>query len=216
MSSVPFPNTIATVQELAEHYKAPSDLVLQKDIDHIDEGSAAFIAASTFVLIGSTAATGEGDVSPKGGEPGFVRVLDDKRLVIPDLNGNNRIDSIRNIVTNSHVGMLFLVPERLETLRVNGRAWISVDDELLDGFTDQYRRPTSAICVEVTDAFIHCGKCVRRGGLWDPESWGSNATVPSSGTLLVAHAGLDASGIEEVDKGLATGYARDLAADRPV
>jgi PPOX class probable FMN-dependent enzyme len=216
MSSVPFPNTIATVDQLADHYRAPSDLVLQKDIDHIDEGAAAFIAGSTFVLIGTSAATGEGDVSPKGGDPGFVRVLDDKRLVIPDLNGNNRIDSIRNIVTNSHIGLLFLVPERLETLRVNGRAWISVDDELLDSFTDQYRRPTSAICVEVTDAFIHCGKCVRRGGLWDPESWGSNGTVPSSGTLLIAHAGIDDIDAAELDERLPEGYARDLTADRPL
>ncbi len=216
MAPVPFPNTIDTVEGLRDHYRDPSERVLSKDIDHIDEAAAAFIAASTFVLLGTANANGEADVSPKGGAPGFIRVLDDKRLVIPDLNGNNRIDSLRNIVENAHVGMLFLVPERGETLRVNGQAWVSVDDELLGSFEDQYRRPTSVICVEVTDVFLHCAKCIRRGGLWNPETWGSEAGVPSSGTILARHAGYGDDIAGTIDEGLAVGYAKDLEADQPV
>lgn len=215
MSTPPFPATITDPTQLSDHYREPSELVLAKDIDHIDDNAAAFIAASPFVLIGTASTAGEGDVSPKGGEPGFVHVLDEKRLVIPDLNGNNRIDSLRNIVQNPHVGMLFLVPERGETLRVNGRAWVSVDDELRQRFAGQYRTPTSVIAVEVTDVFLHCAKCIRRGGLWDPTTWGSHVETPSAGAMLAGHVGLDADVAELINAGLEEGYAEDLAADRP-
>ena len=216
MSTPPFADVISDVAQLRDHYREPNDLVLAKDIDHIDENAAAFIAASPFVLIGTANASGAGDVSPKGGEPGFVHVLDEKRLAIPDLNGNNRIDSLRNIVENPHVGMLFLVPERGETLRVNGRAWVSVDPDLRNRFADRYRTPTAVIGVEVTDVFLHCAKCIRRAGLWQPEHWGSESTVPTSGAILAGHAGLAPGTAEAIDDGLEAAYAEDLAADRPV
>lgn len=215
MSASPFPNVLTDPAQLRDHYRDPHQVVLEKDIDHIDEAAAAFIAASTFCLVGTSNAAGEGDVSPKGGDPGFVRVAAPDQLLIPDLNGNNRLDSIRNIIENPNVGLLFLVPERGETLRVNGRAWISVDDDLCERFTPQYRRPASVICVEPTSVFLHCAKCVRRAGLWDPTSWGSDHAVPSSGTILATHAGLGAGAGAGVDDMLEEGYAADLTADRP-
>ena len=210
-----FEHTITEVSGLRDHYRDPSHLVQNKATDHLDDGCRAFIGRSTFVLIGTSSADGAEDVSPKGGHPGFVRVLDDQRLVIPDLNGNNRLDSIRNIIQNPNVGLLFLVPERGETLRVNGRAWVSVDDELRDRFSPDYRRPASVICVEPTAVFLHCAKCVRRAGLWDPESWRGDGTVPSSGTILAGHAGLGAEVGAAVDEALEEGYTRELAEDRP-
>lgn len=215
MATSPFPNVLTDIAQLSEHYRDPNQIVLDKDIDHIDEAAAAFIAASTFCLVGTSDPDGHGDVSPKGGEPGFVHVAAPNQLLIPDLNGNNRLDSIRNIIRNPNVGLLFLVPERGETLRVNGRAWISVDDDLRDRFTPQYRRPASVICVEPTAVFLHCAKCVRRAGLWDPTSWAGNAAVPSSGTILAGHAGLGVDLAQAVDDALEEGYARDLAEDRP-
>ena len=215
MSASPFPNVLSHAADLGEHYRDASQGAIDKEIDHIDEAAASFIAASTFCLVGTSSATGEGDVSPKGGDAGFVHVAGPRELLIPDLNGNNRLDSIRNIIENPNVGLLFLVPERSETLRVNGRAWVSVDDDLCERFTPQYRRPASVICVQPTAVYLHCGKCVRRAGLWDPTSWGASAQVPSSGTIFATHAGLGADAGAGVDHMLEQGYAADLAADRP-
>lgn len=215
MPGSPFPNTLTDVSELAAHYRAPNEVVAGKAIDHIDAGTAEFIRASPFVLIGSSAADGTADVSPKGGEPGFVRILDERSLAIPDLNGNNRIDTIRNVIENPNVGLLFLVPERGETMRLNGRAWVSVDDELRDSFTDTYRRPASIICVEVAEVFLHCAKCVRRSALWQPEKWGSASSVPSSGAIFAGHIGLDPSAAGAIDDELEASYISDLAADLP-
>lgn len=214
--TIPFEATLTDIAQLRDHYRDPSRLVLDKAIDHVDERAAAFIGASTFVLVGTTSAAGEGDISPKGGDAGFVRVLDPKRLAIPDLNGNNRLDSLQNIIQNPHVGLLFLVPDRGETLRVNGRAWVSVADDLLDSFTDQYRRPTAVIGIEVREVFLHCAKAVRRAGLWHPETWGAEAGVPSSGAILAGHVGLEDDAAASIDAGLEDAYGRDLEADRPV
>ena len=131
-------------------------------------------------------------MSPRGGPPGFVQVLDEQRLAIPDLSGNNLLDSISNIVLNPHVGLLFVLPGRDETLRVNGRAWLTTDDAVLDGFTAELRRPKAAIGVEVVDAFVHCAKSFRRGQVWEPASWAPDV-APSAAELLTCHIELDAT-----------------------
>ena len=215
MTSSPFDQTLTDTSALAAHYREPSSVVLDKAIDHIDPNARTFIAASTFVLIGTSDSAGNTDVSPKGGHPGFVHVLDDKRLAIPDLNGNNRLDTLRNVIDNSHVGLLFLVPERGETLRVNGNAWVSVDDELLDSFTKEYRRPASVIGVEATEVFLHCAKCVRRGGLWQPNSWGSNDSVPSSAQIFAEHIGMSPDEIPAFRDTIEASYIEGLAQDAP-
>ena len=213
MADSPFAATLTDLDQLETLYRAPSKGAVAKETDHIDEVTAEFIAASPFCLVGTTDATGRGDVSPKGGEPGFVKVLDRKRLVIPDLNGNNRLDSIRNIIEHPHAGLLFLVPQEGATLRIKGGAWISTDDQLLDLFTE-YRRPTTAICIEAESVYMHCAKCIRRSGLWEPESW-ANEGAPTGTDLIMSHMGMDESLRTSVDEGLEQSYVDGLAADSP-
>ncbi len=137
----PFPSVLTSVNDLRELYRQPSKLAAGKIIDHVDETSASFIAQSPYHLLATSHADGRCDVSPRGGPPGFVKVLDQKRVVIPDLNGNNLLDSLQNVIDNPQAGLLFLVPGRDETLRVNGRAWLTTDDAILDLFVDELRRP---------------------------------------------------------------------------
>lgn len=211
-----FEHTITDVAGLRDHYREPSHLVKNKATDHLDDGCRSFIARSTFVLMGTSSAAGAGDVSPKGGDAGFVKVLDDHRLVIPDLNGNNRLDSLENIVENAQIGLLFLVPGLGEMLRVNGRACVTVDLAILDGFTDEYRRPTSAIGVTVDEAYIHCAKAIRRGALWNPDEWPDAHTRPRVSEIIIEHAGVgEHITAAEMDAGLEDSYTKDLDADRP-
>ena len=211
-----FEHTINEVTGLRDHYRDHSQLVQNKATDHLDDGCRNFIGRSTFVLIGTSSADGAEDVSPKGGHPGFVRVLDDQRLVIPDLNGNNRLDSLQNIVENGQVGLLFLLPGLGEMLRVNGRACVTVDPEILDGFTDEYRRPTSAIGVTIQEAYIHCAKAIRRGALWNPDEWPEPESRPRVSEILIEHAGVgEHITAAEMSAGLEDSYREDLEADLP-
>ena len=206
----PFPGCLTDVAQLADHYRAASSRVHAKKVAALDEATRAFIAASPFVLVATADADGRCDVSPRGGPPGFVRVLDDRHLMLPDLNGNNLLDSLRNVVVNPQVGLLFVLPGRDETLRVEGRAWVSVDDELRDRFTD-VRRPVSVLGIEVRAAFIHCAKSFRRGRVWETASW-DELVAPSALELLACHLQL----AEPIDPELMErGYAADLAADAP-
>lgn len=215
LHSASFGATLADEAELRRFYRQPSPLVVNKEIDHLDDHCRAFIAASTFVLLATYGADGRADVSPRGGPAGFVKVLDDRRLVLPDLNGNNRLDSLVNVVTTGRAGLLFLVPGLGETLRVNGAAVVTVDDDILDGFTDDVRRPTSAVGVAVDEAFIHCAKAIRRGGLWQPGTWPSADRLPSTSRMIIDHCHLDGVSVAEVDADMERGYLLDLAHDRP-
>lgn len=214
-ASPPFAGALDDPSQLREIYREPHQLVIDKAIDHIDDGVRQFVARSTFVLVGTAGADGTMDVSPRGGPAGFVKVLDDHRLAIPDLNGNNRLDTMRNIIETGRVGMLFVVPGLGETLRVNGRAVVTTDPDVLDRFTDDVRRPATAIGVSVDDAFIHCAKAFRRGGLWDPETWPERAQRPSVGEIIIGHTGLAGVTGDQVDADLEEGYRLGLAADRP-
>jgi PPOX class probable FMN-dependent enzyme len=205
-----FPGSVTSTDELRQHYRNPSSRVQAKKVCTLDEPTRAFIGSSPFVLVATADAQGRCDVSPRGGSPGFVRVLDEQRLLIPDLNGNNLLDSLQNIVVNPHIGLLFVLPGRDETLRVEGRAVVTVDDALLASFTD-IRRPLSAIGVVVDKAFIHCAKSFRRGRVWDATSW-EGLVAPSALELLACHLQLYAP----IDPALMEqGYAADLAADAP-
>ena len=153
---------IDSVEGLREVYRPPAQRSLDKEIDHLDEHCRDFIAHAPFVILASTDGDGRIDASPKGGPPGFVAVLDDHRLAVPDMAGNNRLDSMRNIVEDGLVALLFLVPGVDETLRVNGRATVSVDSDVLDRCPIGELRPNVAIIVEARTAFIHCAKALRR------------------------------------------------------
>ena len=150
----------------------------------MDDVTRRFVDRARFLLLGTYRSDGSADVSPRGGEAGFVRTLDAQHLAIADLGGNNRIDSLRNIVETGRVGMLFVAPGRSETVRVNGEAWVTTDPDLLDGFTLP-RRPQTAIVVRVTATFIHCAKAFRRSGMWDPDVWAEMVAGPDAADILV-------------------------------
>ena len=180
----PFPGVVTDQADLRLLYGEPSDIARRKDIGVLDAHCRAFIAHSPFVLIATAGADGRCDVSPKGDAPGFVRVLDDRHLVIPDRPGNKRLDGLRNVLDNPHVGMIFLIPGREETLRVNGRASIVRDDDVLDALAAKGKRPQVAIAVEVEECFLHCPKAFRRSQLWEPEAWPDRSVLPSMACVL--------------------------------
>jgi uncharacterized protein len=180
----PFDNVITSEQELREIVGTPGARAVLKERPVLDDHCRAFIAHSPLVLIATAAADGRCDVSPKGDAAGFVLVLDECRLVIPDRPGNRRLDGMRNLLANPHVGLIFLVPGREETLRVNGRAWITRDPELLQRCTVQGKTPLLAIGVEVEQCFLHCAKPFRRAHLWAADRWPAPDALPSLACML--------------------------------
>jgi PPOX class probable FMN-dependent enzyme len=210
-----FSHVLGSVDELRALYRQPSKLVQSKKVPRLDEVTQRFIAASPFCLLATASADGTCDVSPKGGPPGFVKVLDERRVALPDLNGNNLIDSLCNIVANGHAGLLLLVPGHDETLRIDGRAAVTTDPEVLGRWDDELRRPKVAIGIEVEAAFIHCAKAFRRGKVWDPASWPAEGGAPDGCDLIVSHLALEQTA-QELRAGFEEGYRRQLAEDLPV
>jgi len=172
--------------ELPELYGPALERSVRKQLDHLDEHCRAFLAACPMVMIG-TQSGDFGDVSPRGDKPGFVRVADDHTLLIPDRRGNNRLDSLRNIVKNPAIGLLFLAPGVNETFRVNGDAVLSRDPALTAQFAVDGKEPRTVIVVTVKEAYIHCSRALVRADLWNPEKHLPAGTVPSFGTMLAAH-----------------------------
>jgi uncharacterized protein len=179
---------IESVQALEALYAAPSERAVLKQIDRLDGHCRAFIAASPFALLATCGHRGA-DSSPRGDAPGFARVLDEHTLLLPDRRGNNRIDSLRNVLENPAVGLLFLVPGVNESLRVNGDARISRDPALLARFEEHGRRPTTVLAVAVREAFIQCSKALVRSELWNPTKHVPRASLPSLGEILASHTG---------------------------
>ena len=175
--------TVRSLDDLAKIYAKPLPQIANKETDHITEVGRAFIAASPFLVL-ATFNGGSIDCSPKGDAPGFVRVLDDRHLVIPDRPGNRRLDGLRNLLDNPHVGLIFLIPGRGETLRVNGRAAIVRDEDVLDSLAAKGKRPLVAIGVEIEECFLHCPKAFRRSQLWEPEAWPDRSILPSMACVL--------------------------------
>jgi len=179
-----FKDVVTSEQELRAIFGEPSERAVLKCHSSLDEHSRAFIAASPFVLLATSNAAGQCDVSPKGDAPGFVLVLDETHLIVRDRPGNNRTDGMRNILENPHVGMIFLVPGRGDTLRVNGRASIIRDAEILARLTMQGKLPRVALGVEVEEAYLHCPKAFLRSSLWDPSTWTDPQKLPSFAQML--------------------------------
>lgn len=180
-----FSDVIRTEDGLREVLGHPSSGAAGKAIDHIDTHFAGFIAQSPFVLIGSSDRDGNQDVSPKGDPSGFVVVLDEHTLAIPDRPGNRRGDTFSNIIENPAVALFFMVPGVPETLRVQGRASIVRDTALRERMLVNGKAPQLAIVVDVDEAFMHCPKCVVRADLWEPESWPNRDSVPSLSAAII-------------------------------
>jgi PPOX class probable FMN-dependent enzyme len=189
---------IETTAALRERVGAPAERAVRKQIARLDEHCRALIAASPFVVVASSDAAGCCDASPKGDAPGFVHVLDDATLAIPDRPGNRRADTFTNVLANPHVGLVFLIPGKLETLRVNGRASIVTTPWLREKMAVGGKVPALALVVHVEQAFIHCGKCMIRSGLWDHAAWPDTSGLPSQAQCLVEHGRLEES-VQQVE-----------------
>jgi len=177
--TTPPPPTIATTDELREIYAEPHDFVRLKCIPRLDDYCRRWIALSPFIVLASTDGAGHVDVSPRGGAPGFVRVADDTTLLLPDLPGNNRLDTLTNILASPGVGTIFFVPGFEETLRVNGTAEIVRDPELCASFADRGRPASAVVRITVREVYFHCSKSLKRSGIWNPETHPDRASFPS-------------------------------------
>jgi PPOX class probable FMN-dependent enzyme len=173
----PFTNVVTSNEQLRTLYRSPVPLVAEKKMDHIPGWIRVAIEASRFVFVATANRAGHTTVSPKGGRDGFVVVLDEHRLAIPDYPGNNLIDGLRNIVENPSVGLIFLIPGRNDTIRVDGEAWVTTDPEVLERcIRDDGRTPKAAVGVRVRHTFFHCPSSFQRAGLWDQAGWRPDAT----------------------------------------
>lgn len=180
-------HTISSLDQLFALYEPPAGRVLRKVIYRLDDHCRAIIAASPFLTLATFSPSNGVDCSPRGDRPGWVDVADDQTLLLPDRRGNNRIDSLRNIVESPRVGLLFMVPGMNETLRVNGRAHLSVDPALLSRFVVDDKEPKSVIVVSVIEAFIQCARALVRSGLWNPANRIDRGQLPSMGSILSSH-----------------------------
>ena len=188
-------------------------LAALKSLDHLDTHARAFIGRAPFLCLGTQNASGRADVSPRGDPVGFVQVLDDHTLAIPDRPGNNRLDTLANIVSNPSVGLLFLIPGFDDTLRVNGQATLVTDPALLALMAVNDRVPKLAIVVRVTEVFLHCAKALRRSHLWDPAQRQDRAGMPSLMRILhdqTNQPATDEAGLSNMDAALEEGYKQTM------
>jgi uncharacterized protein len=192
-----FHEVVSTEAQFRAVIGTPSHRVLRKQVDALDDHCRAFIAKCPFLLISSCDAEGNMDVSPKGDPAGFVRVLDDSTLAIPDRPGNRRADTFRNLLQKPNVGILFLIPGKSETLRIGGTAIIVRDQWLRDEMAISGKAPDFAIVVNVKEVFFHCSKCVIRSKLWDSAQWPQLAGLPSLAQTMVDAGKLDET-VEEM------------------
>jgi PPOX class probable FMN-dependent enzyme len=170
---------VTTIDEIHAANGEPSQSIMEKEAPRLSPLAIEFIAKSPYLLIGTADADGNCDVSPKGDEPGFVQVLNDTTLAIPDRLGNRRADGHRNLLENGHVGLIFIVPAVDETLRVNGRAFLTRDPDLLASMAQRGKAPNVATIVEIDQVFMHCARSILRAGLWKPGTWPDPDTVPT-------------------------------------
>ena len=194
-------------------YEPTHGLALQKCLPTLSKHAREFISRSPFLCIGTQNAEGQADVSPRGDPAGFVQVLDDRTLAIPDRPGNNRLDTLSNIVANPEVGLLFMVPGFDDTLRVNGRAMLVRDPSLLETMGVNGRTPKLAIVVEVREVFMHCAKAFRRSHLWDPAYRQDRSEMPSLVKIILDEttgAPEDEAEMRRMDDNLEEAYRKTL------
>jgi PPOX class probable FMN-dependent enzyme len=193
------PYQIKTIEELRQHYDMPGEMVTKTKFDFLDDYAISYIRLTPLVCIGTE--MGEGlDVSPRGGEPGFVHVIDRRHLAIPDWPGNNKVETMTNLVHSGRCGLLFLVPGMDLFLRVNGPAVITRDPALLAKMTERGKTPKSAIRVTTREVYFHCGKALKRSKIWEPESWPPRSAMPTAGKMILDQAKLaDTMTAEDID-----------------
>lgn len=197
-----------TLDDLQRLYPPARERALKKQLDHLHLHAQRFIALSPYAVLSSAGADGALDASPRGGAPGFAKVLDAHTLLIPDAPGNNRLDTLRNVAVTGRLGLLFMVPGVDETLRINGSAVLSTRADWLDRCSDERRRPPLVIAVTVQEAYLHCAKALMRSKLWSAQSLQPRSCLPSMGEMLRDQIGGDAPA--ESDEAMRARYAADL------
>ena len=195
-----FGTALTDESELRALYGAPMTRALRKDVARLDEMCRHLIAAAPMVFVATHSAEGQCDVTPRGGPPGFVTVLDEHHLAIPDATGNRRLDTLTNVVATGRAGLIFVIPGRDTTLRVNGPAWVSADPALLGELNPVGKPPRTAIVVEAAEAYAHCPKAFVRSKLWDPATWPAAEDLPSAAEVSHAHARDPELTVEEVER----------------
>ena len=200
---------ICTVEELRTIYRKPGGGAVAKEHASLNQHDRAYIAHAPLVVISTADTDGRCDGSPKGGPPGFVTVLDDGRVAIPDLSGNNRLDSMQNLIDNPRVALLFLVPGLDETLRVNGVARLTTDPDVLAACAVGTAVPKVAIAVEPDEVYIHCGKALRRSSLWSPDEWPDTSDMATIAEMLRDEVAPTME-VEAIEQALEDDYAKTL------
>lgn len=188
MNPKPFKDVIDSEEELRSMYENPSELVNNKIITVIDHHCRDYISKSPLLFMATSDSSGDCDVSPRGDTAGFVYVFDDKHLVIPERPGNRRFDSLRNIISNPKVGLIFIIPGLEETLRINGQAKIIKDQEIMAQMEAQGKLPKLGIAVEVEECYMHCAKAFKRSHLWDDKYWLLKEELPKPAVIIADHA----------------------------
>ncbi len=205
-----FHDTVRTEAELRGIMGTPGELAAGKQLDRLDRHCRSFIALSPFVLVGTFDAGGACDVSPRGDDPGFVTVLDEKTLAIPERPGNRRLDSLLNVLQTGSVGLLFLVPGFEETLRINGRASVVRDADILERIAARGKPPAVAIGVEVEECFLHCAKAFKRSGLWEAQGWPERSALPSLGQMFRDQGAVPGASAKDLEGRIEESYAKRL------
>jgi len=193
---------------LRAYYGAPNERAAKKQMDKLDKHCRHFISLSPFFILATSGSKGT-DASPRGDAPGFVIVSDDRTLMVPDRMGNNRVDSMSNILENPNVGLLFMVPGMSETLRINGKARVTVDEEFLGQMEARGNRPKSALIVQVEEVFMHCAKALMRSHLWDAERHIERSSFPTLGQVFKDQIA-DVEDADEADKAIQDEYVTRL------
>lgn len=209
VTSFAFADIVSTREQLRELMGQPSQGALDKELTFIDPHSKNFIEHSPFVLIATANTEGRLDVSPKGDPAGFVKVLNEKTLLIPDRPGNRRLDGFTNVLDNPRIGLIFLIPGVEETLRINGKAMLVTDQSLLETMSWRGKVPTIATAVEAQEVYFHCAKAFRRSNLWKPEEWPDRSVVPTLGKILLDQTKADTT-VEKLDCYLEEAYEKSL------
>lgn len=201
--------TLTSVEELRTHFGAVHELAVKKEMQSLDKHARHFISLSPFLCMATFAKDGMADNTPRGDAPGFVSVLDDEHLIIPERPGNNRLDSLSNLIENPAIGLIFLLPGIRETLRVNGTATIIVDDPRLEKLAVKDRVPAAGILVKTEEIYFHCGKALIRSGLWNPDKRVDHTVFPTLGQIMTDQIPMDQSG-NEIDEFIEQSYKAKL------
>ena len=203
-------SSIKNKTQLRTKYENPGELAIKKSLLKLDKHLRHFINLSPFLVLSTVRVDGYCDASPRGDGPGFVKILDDNNIFLPDRPGNNRLDSLTNILNNPGVGLLFMIPGLEETLRVNGKAHIVSDITLLQPSMVNGKIPKSGLQIIINECYIHCGKALRRSKIWNNKTHIKKGTYPSIGKILVDQRAAPGQSVEELDKFAVEEYKRTL------